>query len=134
MPCQPLRLIVSSKRNPPLKWNLSMTVNLRCFKLYRTHVTIMSSRTERRTCIHKRCSIQILRHFVPQDDKKRNAPKDESILFGNFQYQRAICAHLECCVSAFALLLYVARYGYDFFELVGKREFYSRAFQVMDNK
>ena len=38
MPCQPLLLIVSSKRNPPLKWNLSMTGNLRCFKLYRTHV------------------------------------------------------------------------------------------------
>ena len=27
-------------RNPPLKWNLSMTGNLRCFKLYRTHVKI----------------------------------------------------------------------------------------------
>ena len=26
------------KRNPPLKWNLSMMGNLRCFKLYRTHV------------------------------------------------------------------------------------------------
>ena len=40
MPCQPLPLTVSSKRNPPLKWNLSMTGNLRCFKLYRTHVII----------------------------------------------------------------------------------------------
>jgi hypothetical protein len=40
MPCQPLPLTVSSKRNPPLKWNLSMTGNLRCFKLYRTHVIL----------------------------------------------------------------------------------------------
>ena len=40
MPCQPLPLTVSSKRNPPLKWNLSMTGNLRCFKLYRTHVNL----------------------------------------------------------------------------------------------
>ena len=40
MPCQPLPLTVSSKRNPPLKWNLLMTGNLRCFKLYRTHVKI----------------------------------------------------------------------------------------------
>jgi len=45
MPCQPLLLIVSSKRNPPLKWNLSMTGNLRCFKLYRTHVNIIIGRT-----------------------------------------------------------------------------------------
>ena len=32
--------IASLKRNPPLKWNLSMTGNLLCFKLYRTHVNI----------------------------------------------------------------------------------------------
>ena len=37
-----IMLIVSSKRKPPLKWNLSTTGNLRCFKLYRTHVNINS--------------------------------------------------------------------------------------------
>ena len=40
--------IASLKRNPPLKWNLSMTGNLLCFKLYRTHVkNKLSFRAER---------------------------------------------------------------------------------------
>ena len=37
--------IASLIRNPPLKWNLSMTGNLRCFKLYRTHVNLGLSYT-----------------------------------------------------------------------------------------
>ena len=50
--------IASLKRNPPLKWNLSMTGNLLCFKLYRTHViyekaglnTIQYTFNEDKTC------------------------------------------------------------------------------------
>ena len=40
MHSQLLLPIASLKRNPPLMWNFSMTGNLRCFKLYRTHVNI----------------------------------------------------------------------------------------------
>ena len=40
MLCRQLLLIVSLTRNPPLRWNLSMTGNLRCFELYRTHVKL----------------------------------------------------------------------------------------------
>ena len=32
--------VIEIYRNPPLKWNLSTTGNLPCFKLYRTHVKI----------------------------------------------------------------------------------------------
>ena len=41
MHSQLLLPIASLKRNPPLMWNFSMTGNLRCFKLYRTHVKLI---------------------------------------------------------------------------------------------
>ena len=43
MHSQLLLPIASLKRNPPLMWNFSMTGNLRCFKLYRTHVKVKAN-------------------------------------------------------------------------------------------
>ena len=82
MPCQPLPLTVSSKRNPPLKWNLSMTGNLRCFKLYRTHVIyelLVSLKVNRIIPMYPQCyCISIVDTFSTNKPLNQKANKSSS--------------------------------------------------------